>query len=102
VAASEISYSDDERWLEISAVTVRSGARMISSSIERGKRRRSYQWIQIVEATLVVRLACSTELKSGGCEIRSKTCSSFWCLSRDNFVSVTSARGKGGGQKEDR
>jgi hypothetical protein len=28
----------------------------------------------------------SPELKSGGCEIRSKTCSSFWSLSRDNFV----------------
>jgi hypothetical protein len=36
----------------------------------------------------------SPELMSGGCEIRSKTCSSFWCLSRDNFVSVTSARSR--------
>jgi hypothetical protein len=72
-ASSETSYSDDVRRPAISAVTVRSGARMIPSCTERGRDRRPYPAMQIVEVALVARPAWSRGSSDLGIPRRSST-----------------------------
>jgi hypothetical protein len=54
-------------------MTVRLGARMIPSCTERGRDRRPYPAMQIVEATLVARPTCSMGSSDLGIPRRSST-----------------------------
>jgi hypothetical protein len=91
-ALSEISCSDDERRPEISAVTVRSGARKIPSCTERGRDRRPYPAMQIVEATLVARPACSRWSSDLGIPRRSSTSGRRDPVADENVVLVRKKR----------
>jgi hypothetical protein len=73
-------------------VTVRSGARMIPSCTERGRDRRPYPMMQIVEVTLVARPACSRGSSDLGNLRRSSTSGRRDPVADENVVLVRKKR----------